>query len=184
MEGFTEKSGRHQILWFELRSTMISMPSWKGKLVVKWTGKERNILRRAHKNRMQVLAILEENGLVRDVPKWDQISWTWAFLREIPTAWKNALKQWRAIYFIFDKESKKGYVGSAYGEDNLLQRWENYAATVHGGNKLLKKCRHESLLFSILEPVSLSKSSKDVIELESNWKRRLHTRHPYGLNDN
>jgi hypothetical protein len=60
----------------------------------------------------------------------------------------------------------------------------------HGGNALLRE-RHdgskrppENLIFSILERVSPDMDRKDIIDLESNWKERLHTRAPLGLNDN
>ena len=38
--------------------------------------------------------------------------------------------------------------------------------------------------FTILQLVAPTMPASDVIHLESSWKRRLHTRAPYGLNDN
>jgi hypothetical protein len=49
-----------------------------------------------------------------------------------PTRWKSALSQWWAIYYIFDTSYGKAYVGSAYGENNVLGRWLNYAARGRG----------------------------------------------------
>ena len=131
-----------------------------------------------------LVSILEDSALDADMPEWDEIALTWEELRVLPTRWKSALSQWRGIYFIFDNEDGKGYVGSAYGKDNLLGRWLNYAAVGHGGNKLLKQRNPQSFSFSILQRVSPDMEAADVIRLEATWKERLHTRQPYGLNDN
>jgi hypothetical protein len=48
--------------------------------------------------------------------------------------------EWRGIYYIFDVSDGKGYVGSAYGNDDLLGRWMNYTSVGHGGNRLIS-CR-------------------------------------------
>jgi hypothetical protein len=78
----------------------------------------------------------------------------------------------------------KGHVGSAYGEDNILGRWDYWVATGHGGNVLLRERSPENFTFSILEFVSQNLEKNEVIGLESSWKERLHTRSPFGLNDN
>lgn len=59
----------------------------------------------------------------------------------------------RAIYYIFDPSDGKGYVGSAYGSENLLQRWLGYAATGHGANPHLKMRDRQNFQFTILERV-------------------------------
>jgi len=94
------------------------------------------------------------------------------------------MQQWRGIYFIFDKEQKRGYVGSAYGEDNLIGRWNNYASNGHGGNNLLRKCNPENFEFTILELLSPAANPTDVLRREALWKEKLKTRSPFGLNEN
>jgi hypothetical protein len=84
---------------------------------------------------------------------------------------------------VFDVKKNMGYVGSAYGAENLFGRWLNYAATGHGGNKQLRKSHPEDLRFSILQLTAPEMPADEVIQLEGTWKRRLHTRE-YGLNDN
>jgi hypothetical protein len=102
----------------------------------------------------------------------------------LPTRWRSALAHWRGIYFIFDVSDAKGYVGAAYGHDNILGRWLAYAATGHGGNSLLRQRDPRHFRFTILQRVSPDMEDDDVIRLEATWKERLHTRPPYGLNDN
>ena len=94
------------------------------------------------------------------------------------------MSQWRGVYLIHDRSDGKAYVGSAYGEENLLGRWRNHAPTGHGGNKLLRRRDPANFRFSILERVSPDAAPADVVRLEASWKERLHTRSPSGLNDN
>ncbi|OHB68238.1 MAG: hypothetical protein A2Y77_01645 [Planctomycetes bacterium RBG_13_62_9] len=174
---------RSSILWFDL-SLMDFYADWKGKLIVGWPPPERSWWRRAHRNKMPVLAILEDSALDAAVPEWDAIDLTWEQLRVLPARMKSALLQWRGIYYIFDASDGKGYVGSACGRNNLLGRWQNYAAYGHGGNRLLRQRNPRNFRFTILQRVSPDMEADDVIRLESSWKERLHTREPYGLNDN
>ncbi len=181
--GFTDEDSRKTILWFELALTDF-YKKWKGKLVVDWPGGERSWYRHAHTNKIPILAILEESLLDQAMPDWRELDFRWDELRLIPTRWRLALSQWRGIYFIFDQSDGKGYVGSAYGRDNILGRWLDYASTGHGGNRLLRRRDPKHFRFTILQRVSPDMVPEEVIQLESSWKDRLHTRAPYGLNKN
>jgi hypothetical protein len=171
------------LLWFDLVLTNFCA-SWQGKLIVNWPPPELSWWRWAHRNELNVHAILEDNALVARRPEWDEILLTWDQLHILPTTWRSALQEWRGIYYIFDGSDGKGYVGSAYGKDNLLGRWQNYAASGDGGNRLLQPRDPSHFQFSILERVSPDMKPEDVIKLESSWKDRLHTRAPHGLNAN
>ena len=133
---------------------------------------------------MPVLAILQDSALDAAMPHWDEISLTWEQLGVLPTRWKSVLSQWPGIYYIFDTLDGKGYVGSAYGDGNLLGRWLNYAASGHGGNAQLRRRDPKNFRFTILQRVSPDMEAEDVIRLENTWKERLHTRQLFGLNDN
>jgi hypothetical protein len=187
VQGFTKESPRSSILWFDLVLTDL-YANWKGKLVVRWPPLDKNWHRWAHKpnNVMPVLAILDESQLDAAMPDWDAIELTSEELSVLPTRWKLRLQEWRAIYYIFDTSIHKGYVGSAYGKENLLHRWgeKGYGASGHCGNRLLRERDPKNFRFTILQRVSPDRDAEDVIRLESSWKNRLHTRHPHGLNDN
>lgn len=183
-KGYTSKTDwSSTVLWFDLVLTDF-YASWKGKLIVNWPPPERAWWRRAHRNDMSVLAILEDSALDADMPEWHEISLTWDELAILPMRWKLVLSQWRGIYYIFDASDGKGYVGSAYGVDNLLGRWQNYAASGDGGNRLLQQRDPSHFHFTILQRVSPDMVPDDTIRLEASWKQRLHSRKPYGLNDN
>ncbi len=183
MKGYTEEDRRPSLLWFDLVPTEF-YSSWKGKLIVNWPPPERVWWRRAHRNVMSVLAVLESSALDAAMPEWDEISLTWDELRVLPTRWKEALSQWRGIYYIFDASDGKGYVGSAYGASNIFGRWLGYAASGHGGNRLLQHRDPRNFRFTILKRVSPDMDAGHIIRLEGSWKQRLHTRESHGLNDN
>ncbi len=181
MRGFT--GDRPSLLWFNLAPTDF-YAHWKGKLVIGWPPPERSWWRRAHRNEIPVLAVLEESMLDAAMPPWEEIDLGWDELAVLPSRWRAALSQWRGIYYIFDASDGKAYVGSAYGADNLLGRWRNYAASGHGGNRRLRQRDPRNFRFTILQRVSPDMDSADVIRLEATWKDRLHTRAAAGLNDN
>jgi len=183
MKGFTKDDLRRSILWFNLELTDF-YASWKGKLIVGWPPPERSWWRRSHRNNFPVISILEESALDGGMPEWNEIILPWDQLNILPSRWREILSQWRGIYYIFDSSDCKGYVGSAYGESNLYGRWISYASKGHGGNTLLKRRDPKNFLFSILQRVSPDMDANDVINIESNWKNRLHTRYPFGLNEN
>lgn len=182
MRGFIA-GRRSSCLWFDLKP-MNFYSEWKGKLIVDWPPPERSWWRRAHRNKMPIHAILEDSALDAAMQKWNELDFSWSQLSVLPKRWQAKLAEWRGIYYIFDSSDAKGYVGSAYGADNLLGRWQHYGTSGHGGNKLLRRRDPANFRFTILELVSPTMPAEEVQWLESNWKERLHTRQPYGLNDN
>jgi hypothetical protein len=177
------EANRSSILWFDLSLTDW-YAQWKGKLVVGWPPPERSWWRWAQRNTIPVLAVLEDCALDAAMPEWDRIVLSWDELKVLPRRWRAALSQWRGIYYIFDTSDGKGYVGSAYGRDNLLGRWIAYSRKGHGGNALLLQREPRNFRFTILQRLSPDLDADDVIRIEASWKERLHTRQPQGLNDN
>jgi hypothetical protein len=135
---------------------------------------------------MDLNALLREKNIdpSAEMLPLEQIDLGWEELKVLPTRYRAKLSEWRAIYFIWDASGGKGYVGSAYGGENLLGRWLNYGAIGHGGNRLLRQRDPKNFRFSILQRVSPDMEQADVIAVENSWKERLHTREPWGLNDN
>lgn len=158
--------------------------AWKGRLVIDWPPPARSWYCWAGRNRFPVHAILEESVLAPPVPDWREIVLDWAELRLLPTSWRAALAGWRGIYHILDTTDGRRYVGSAACADNILGRWQNYAATGHGGNRHLLTRDPAGFRFSILERTSPDLPVDEIVRLETTWKVRLGTRFPDGLNDN
>jgi hypothetical protein len=183
LRGWSDEDRRQQVLWFDLQLDPF-YAEWHGRLTVRWPPPERSWWRRADRNEIPVVAVLEESVLAASMPDWSDIDLSWADLAVLPRRWRSALAEWRGIYYIFDSSDGKGYVGSAYGESNLLGRWQNYAARRHGGNVQLRRRDPRNFRFTILQRVSPDLSASEVTALEASWKQRLHSRTPHGLNDN
>jgi hypothetical protein len=105
-------------------------------------------------------------------------------------SWRAALSNVAGVYLISDKLSGMLYVGSASGSGGIWQRWCDYSATGHGGNKELKKLMAEngddyasSFRYSILELADIHESADEIIARENHWKEVLLTR-SHGLNAN
>lgn len=180
--GWDEEGVRPLRLWFDLILLKNCYCDWKGKLIINWPPPERAWFRWAGRNQFPIHAISEDSAFDDATKEWFEIELTWAELAVLPTRLKSRLREWRAIYYIFDKLARKGYVGSAYGKDNLLDRWKDYGKFGHGGNRLLLKRDARNFRFTILERVSPDMEAREVIQHEESWKRRLHTHHPLGLN--
>jgi hypothetical protein len=113
-----------------------------------------------------------------------------AVVKENHSSWRAALKSVGGVYLIADSKSGRFYVGSATGEGGIWQRWCQYSATGHGGNRDLKELlgvhslrRAASLQFSVLEIADTHASIEEIRGRESHWKRVLLTR-IHGLNAN
>ncbi len=185
MRGFADK--RRHITKFRLKE-VDRLRELKGKLIIDWPGKgpsaDRSWARwMIEKNKFSIRAILEESKLMQPMPDWTEIVWPYSRLKTLPKSWQDKLSQWRGVYFIFDEALNKGYVGSAYGEEDILQRWKAHFR-VGGDAKYLRRCNSDNLVFSILEIDSHVRAVEEIREKERSWKRRLHTLYPKGLNAN
>ena len=79
------------------------------------------------------------------------------------------------------------YVGSAYGENMILGRWQSYVKTGHGGNVELKKMKFDHIKknfrYSILDIFKSTVDDQIIFTRESWWKAVLQTRE-FGYNNN
>jgi hypothetical protein len=103
--------------------------------------------------------------------------------------WRSALQAVAGVYLILAGKTGHLYVGSAYGAAGVWGRWEQYAKTGHGGNKLLVDLLArdsdypEGFKFSLLQILPKSLTRDEVIKREGLYKQKLGTR-ATGLNLN
>lgn len=104
--------------------------------------------------------------------------------------WKAVLSSIKGIYLITDTNTGKLYVGSAYGENGIWGRWNDYISTSgHGNNKILKELISNNLdyklylQFSILMILPKTVTSDEAILKERLFKRKLGS-NSFGLNAN
>ena len=169
------------IIAFDLEP-MDALSAGAGALTVGWSPGQA-WARWADRNSFPVLELARESRFVRAMPSWRDLILTFDELRSLPRRWADELGRWRGVYYIYDTARRSGYVGSAYGEENIGGRWRAYAATGHGGNVELRASDPASLRFSVLQITEHDLSAADVVRLEGSWKERLFSRE-FGLNRN
>ena len=99
-----------------------------------------------------------------------------------PLTWLAALASVRGIYLLVSDDGQQ-YVGSAYGQDGFIGRWQAYRANGHGNNRRLRDAGHRDYQVTILEVASADMSAAEIIAREGLWKERLGAR-AHGLNAN
>ena len=105
--------------------------------------------------------------------------------------WIGALKNVKAVYVITDTSNGKLYIGSAYGREGLLNRWNKYVTNLTGENKefeALVKEKEENYIpnnfkYSILEIFDTKTKDEYILERESYWKNVFETK-KFGMNWN
>ena len=143
---------------------------------------------------MPLSHILEKRVAITDFVGFDKVNIDYKTLKYIVSvkliSWKSALSNVKGVYLIVDTSTGKQYVGSAYGNDCIWQRWSEYAKNGHGGNvelkELLKTNGEEykyNFKYSILEVCNMNLGNDYIIDRESYWKEVLLTRQ-FGLNRN
>lgn len=105
--------------------------------------------------------------------------------------YKKVLEGIKGVYCLTDVKTGKLYIGSAYGDHGVAQRWKVYLDSKNGGNKDLvelyskegEKYFIENFEFTLLEYFSKNTDVHRIIERESYWKRALSSR-KHGYNSN
>lgn len=145
---------------------------------------------------LEVLQLLPAAFDGDDFPGYDNVRLSYfqlySILERRKQSWIAALENQKAVYLITDKNTGKLYVGSATSDNGmLLQRWTNYAANGHGGNKELVALVNEKgfdyvkqhFQYSILENYNAKIDDRIVLKRESWWKETLQSR-IFGYNRN
>ncbi|MBQ8372480.1 MAG: GIY-YIG nuclease family protein [Clostridia bacterium] len=143
---------------------------------------------------MPLSHILDKRVALTDFLGFDSVNIDYKTLKYIVSdnilSWKSALSNVKGIYLIVDTYTGKQYVGSAYGDECIWQRWQNYAKDGHGGNVELQVLLKENgtnykynFKYSILEVCNMNLGNEYIITRESHWKEVLLTRQ-FGLNLN
>lgn len=144
--------------------------------------------------KMPLAYILEKCVAISDFVGFDKLNIDFETLQYIilenVVSWKSALSNVKGIYLIVDKLTGKQYVGSAYGDECVWQRWSEYVKNGHGENKLLKELLKQNgqeyrynFKYSILEVCNMNLGNEYILARETYWKDVLLTR-VFGMNEN
>ena len=135
---------------------------------------------------------------------YENICKTYKELRHVLSTneWWSALNNVYGVYVITDRVTGKKYVGSAYGENGVAGRWNEYLNSGYDKDEMEtgeypnKKLRalvkekglayiQENFQYALLEIFPKSETGrKKALERESYWKKMLLTRGEFGYNDN
>ena len=162
-----------------------------GRLIIKYKNKAQTMIRLAKSvmddcEVIQILPDVFDNDIF---PGYDKVNISWQELSRVifKESWKTALQNQKGVYLITDISNGKMYVGSAYGENMILGRWQSYVETGHGGNVELKKLKFDHIKknfrYSILDIFKSTVDDQLIIERENWWKSVLLTR-VFGYNKN
>lgn len=162
-----------------------------GRLIVKFKNTSQNMVRKAESvmNDCEVSQILPDTFDNDLFPGYEKVNISWQELSRVidKDTWKTALQNQKGVYLITDTLNGKNYVGSAYGENMILGRWQSYVRTGHGGNVGLKPLNFdyikENFRYSILDIYKSTTDDQTIIDRESWWKNVLQSR-KFGYNEN
>jgi hypothetical protein len=166
----------------------------KDRLVIDWGIGTRSWVQNFKPTKKAVVEVLPA-GYVKRFPGFLDFVLRYDELRAIvanPVAnreWHRMLGSVAGVYLVLDTLTGRQYVGSAYGGGGIMRRWSQYARTGHGGNEQLRALLSErpnakhDLRFSVLQTLSSSLTSAEVIAYEGLHKLKLGTR-AHGLNSN
>ena len=162
------------------RSGLLS--AYIGLLSIDWGEGHRVWVQRASSQNKQVLEVRKKFS-EPEFPGFTELCVNSIKLEMIPESWKAVLRKTRGVYLLVNNETGKQYVGSADGAEGLWGRWKGYENYGHGGNVELKrfKKKDRDWQITVLEVVSTTASSEDLIRIENEWKQKLKTI-KFGLN--
>lgn len=162
-----------------------------GRVIVRYKNKSQTLIRNASSiiNECEIVQLLPTIYEHDQFPGYENVNISWRDLSNVieNDSWKTALQNQKGVYLITDNTNGKMYVGSAYAETMILNRWRSYLKTRHGGNVKLKALDSEYIedhfTFSILEIFKSTTNDQIIIERENWWKNTLQTR-VFGYNAN
>lgn len=169
---------------YDLRLTE-HLKEYRGRLVIDWGKGALSWGQNADNDSPKFIKEIRCEQAQAEFPGFERFVWPIKEIDRLPHAWAEVLKNTQGVYLLTCLDTGKRYVGSAYGEEKLLGRWQAYYKSGHGGNKQLISHQTSGYQVSVLEVASSADGVSKIVERENNWKEKLLSRHPqFGLNDN
>ncbi len=186
----TKDLGKRNGVGYEF-NVLAEYDKYIGRIIIRFKNTCQNMVRKG--DTTLHLCLLEEilpNVYNNDYfPGYMNVNVSWKSLSNLikKSSWRAALGNQKGVYLLIDTKTGKKYVGSAYGQEMLLGRWERYINTYNGGNKKLKQLQNEyiqdNFYFTILETFNQNTDDQIIINRESHWKNVLRSK-TFGYNDN
>lgn len=98
--------------------------------------------------------------------------------------YRSALSSVKGVYCLTDTKTGKLYIGSAYNENGIAQRWKDYINTKTGGNEgLIELYNREGdkyfenyFEFTLIEYFGMNADKNKIIMRESYWKKAFSSK--------
>lgn len=172
-------------------ATLTQFDKYIGRVIIRYKNSVQTMIRNAESviNDCEVVQILPDVYESEQFPGYENVHVSWNTLRRVleKDTWKTALQNQKGVYLLTDTSNGKQYIGSAYGHNMILGRWNAYIKNGHGGNAGLKRLSFshikEHFTFSILDIYKSTTDDQIVINREQWWKNVLKTRE-FGYNEN
>jgi hypothetical protein len=158
------------------------LAEYRGRLVVEWGLGYRSWVQLARKKEKTVVEI-HRAASEPPFPGFLDYCERLNGLAAVPVSWRAALSAVAGIYLLTNPDTGKQYVGSAQGVGGFWGRWEQYAASGHGGNRRMQDIPAADYQVSVLEVASSSAGPDVLARMEGRWKQKLLSR-KFGLNAN
>ncbi|WP_299865623.1 GIY-YIG nuclease family protein [uncultured Hoeflea sp.] len=175
-------------IWHELEHEA-RFDAFANRLIIEWpdTGRHHQwLVENGVTKRNISIREIRATGTRRPFPGFDHVILGFGELRGLISSdaggWMEALSSTRGVYLITDIDNGDLYVGSATGAKGIWERWSNYAASGHGGNKVMIDRVAEiavfadNLQFSVLETLGGLATREDGIAAEVRWKKKFGKR--------
>jgi hypothetical protein len=117
-----------------------ALSDYVGRLSIHWgdsSSASRAWVQRAN-NRDKLIVELTRAFREESFPGFTKLIRPLSEIDSMPSSWKEVLRSSRGVYLLACPRTREHYVGSAYGDDGFLARWEAYVASGHGGNVALQ----------------------------------------------
>jgi len=152
------------------------MQEYEERLVIEW-GPGKLAWRQRANTQNKVVLEIRARASPPPFPGYIVFRYRLGELETICSPWQSRLKEVRGVYLLTFDDGMQ-YVGSATGEDGFWQRWQNYLANGHGGNKVLIRDHRDArtAMVSILEVSGSAESTQDIIGREVVWQHKLGTK--------
>jgi hypothetical protein len=185
-----QNNEEHDRLLFPDMQRIDFMNEYIDRLYIEWTNPSANYGRFIDQDKFTIHAIsTSKDNSIGSLPKeFFQIHVNFQELQKMidypidNQEWFSYLSSRCGVYLIYDQETKKQYIGSAYGELGFWGRWSNYASQNDGNQKFFGR-NYTNLIFSILWETLPNQAKERIIDVEKHFKATMGTR-VHGLNSN
>src|SRR5206468_1764273 len=126
------------------------LAEYRGRTVIEWGQGYRSWVQLARRKEKAIVEI-HRAASEPPFPGFLDFCERLSHLAAVPASWRATLSAVAGIYLLTNPDTGKRYVGSAQGAGGFWGRWEQYAASGHGGNCRMKDVPAADYQASVLE---------------------------------